>query len=382
MSETLLYLDNAASSHPKPVTVREAMCAALEAGANPGRSGHRLALDAARTIGDVRELAAKLINAGDSSEVVFTHNATHALNMALKGYLNPGDHVVTTSMEHNSVLRPLHALAAQGVAVTMVRGDLDGWVDPAKLRDAITPATRLVVVNHASNVCGTLVDAAAVGEICRKCGVAFLLDASQTLGALPVDVRALGVSMLAAPGHKGLLGPQGTGLLYVNPAVELTPIIQGGTGFSSESPEMPNEMPERLEGGTQNTPGIAGLGAGIEYLLTRTVKSVRQAEEEALAALLAALAAIPEVRVYGPCDPRRMVGVVSFNLEGRDGAHVGYVLDEIFNIAVRVGLHCAPEAHKTLGTFPVGTVRASLGPFNVPADADRLASALRTIISL
>jgi cysteine desulfurase / selenocysteine lyase len=268
------------------------------------------------------------------------------------------------------------------VEVTMVRGDAQGVVDPAAIGEAITPRTRLVVANHASNVCGSLLDAAAVGEVCRGRGVAYLLDASQTLGAVPVDVEALGVSMLAAPGHKSLLGPQGTGILYVHPSIDLAPFVYGGTGSLSESPEMPEEMPERLEGGTLNTPGIAGLAAGIEYIRERGVENIRKAEEAAVARLLELLAGKPQILVYGPKDPKKMVSVVSFNLVGRDGAHVGYVLDELFSIAVRVGLHCAPEAHKTIGTFPVGTVRASFGPFNTPADAERLAKALDTILSI
>lgn len=377
-----LYLDNAASSHPKPASVGEAMTAALDLGANPGRSGHRHALEAARIINDAREKVAEFINAADSSHVVFTMNASHALNIALFGFLRPGDHVVTTTMEHNSVLRPLHALSKRGVGVTMVKGDRYGIVDPNAIEDAIKDETRLVAVNHASNVCGSLLDAKAVGEICARREIKYLLDASQTLGAMEIDVAALGVSMLAAPGHKSLLGPQGTGLLYVHPSVSLDPFIYGGTGSLSENPEMPDEMPERLEGGTLNTPGIAGLAAGLEYLAERGVAHVRKSEEAAVARLLELLSAIPEVTVYGPNDPKKMVSVVSFNLEGRDGAHVGYVLDELFGIAVRVGLHCAPEAHKTIGTFPAGTVRASFGPFNTPADAERLARALQAILSI
>lgn len=377
-----LYLDNAASSCPKPDSVEKAVLGAIRLGANPGRSGHRSSLEAARVIHDTREELAQFLNVKDSSRVVFTFNASHALNAAFYGFLNPGDHVVTSSMEHNSVLRPLHDLAQSGVRVSSVQADGLGMVDPGEVASAITPETRLVALTHASNVCGALLDAAAVGEICREKGVAFLLDASQTVGAIPVDVGALGVDMLAAPGHKGLLGPQGTGFLYVRPGIELKPFILGGTGFSSEKLEMPDEMPERLEGGTLNTPGIAGLGAGIRYLREVGVENVRAGEVEIIEYLTGEFARRPDIVTYGPSDPEERVAVFSFNLRGRDGAHVGYVLDEVFHIAVRVGLHCAPQAHKTLGSYPEGTVRASFGPFNTVDDAARLVAALDRILRL
>lgn len=382
MEKSFLYLDNPASSHPKPEEVYAASDHALRLGANPGRSAHAHALDASRIVTDTRELLAKFINAEASSQIVFTLNASHALNQALKGYLKPGDHVVTTSMEHNSVLRPLYALSQSGVSYTVVRADSSGRVDPAALERAIGPKTAMVALNHASNVCGTINDAMAVGALCRAKEVAFLLDASQTLGSLPIDVKALGVDFLAAPGHKGLLGPQGTGILYVRDTIQLTPLIHGGTGFASESPRMPEEMPERCEGGTVNTPGIAGLGEGVKFLLSKGMETLR-AEEKALSAyVIEKLQSLNGLALYGPCDPEAVVPVFSFNLADKDGAHVGFVLDEAFSIAVRVGLHCAPEAHKTLGTFPSGTVRAGFGPFNTRDDADRLADSLSRILKL
>jgi selenocysteine lyase/cysteine desulfurase len=239
-----------------------------------------------------------------------------------------------------------------------------------------------VALCHASNVSGTLQDAEAVGDLCRRKGVLFLLDAAQTLGAIPLDPQRLGVHLLAAPGHKGLLGPQGTGLLYVAPEVAVEPLSEGGTGSQSEERSMPEEMPEALEAGTLNTPGLAGLAAGVGYLRERGVASIRRAEEEILGYLLPELAAIPGLVLYGPRDPGRRVAVVSFNLEGRDGAHVGFALDELYGIAVRVGLHCAPDAHKTLGSFPAGSVRASFGPFNTLADAEALVRAVRELAAL
>jgi cysteine desulfurase family protein len=379
----MIYLDNAASSHPKPEAVYKAADEALRLGANPGRSGHGSALSAARIIHETRELAAKLLGAGDSSRIIFTSNATHAINIALKGFsLKPGDHVVTSSMEHNSILRPLHALQQSGVDICTVTADSTGVIDPEEVERAIKPQARLVALSHGSNVTGALLDLKSIGEICRKKRVALLLDASQTAGVVPIDVVRDGVTMLTAPGHKGLLGPQGTGILYVSPSIDLNPLMEGGTGFASESREMPEVFPERLEAGTMNTPGIAGMGAGISWLLEKGVENIRKKEIEILVHLLARFKEIKGLREYGPADPEKRVAVVSFNLEGVDGAHLGYALDEVFSIAVRVGLHCAPDAHKTIGTFPGGTVRASFGPFNTVADADALCEALIKLSNL
>ncbi|MDF1552215.1 MAG: aminotransferase class V-fold PLP-dependent enzyme [Deferrisomatales bacterium] len=378
----MIYLDNAASSHPKPAAVYAEADRVLRLGANPGRSGHEPSLDAARTVLEARLALAELLGVADPARIAFTANGSHALNLALKGVLRPGDHVVTTVMEHNSVLRPLATLERSGVEVTLVDADPTGRVEPAALEAALRPGTRLVALNHASNVSGTLQDAAAVGEICRRRGVLFLLDAAQTAGSVPLAVEGLGVHLLAAPGHKGLLGPQGTGVLYVAPGVELRPLLEGGTGVLSESREMPVHMPDALEAGTLNTPGLAGLGAGVRTLLERGVDTVRRHELDLLERVLPALRAVPELTVYGPVDPRRRVAVVSFNLAGRDGAHLGYALDQVYGIAVRVGLHCAPEAHRALGSFPAGTVRASFGPFSTVEDADALVEAVRQLGAL
>lgn len=375
----MIYLDNAASSHPKPHSVYEAVNRALRLGANPGRSGHVSALDAARLIFETRSEAADLLGVEDASRIIFTLNATHALNQALKGILNPGDHVVSTVMEHNSILRPLTALGKLGVKTTFVSADGEGRVAPGDIEKALTPQTRLVAMSHASNVSGTLQDVEAVGAVCKKHGVLFLLDAAQTIGVVPINVNLIGAHMVAAPGHKGLLGPQGTGLLYVAPGVELRPLMEGGTGVQSEDREMPKEMPESLEAGTLNTPGLAGLKAGIDYLLETGVENIRKKEEEILTFLLPELFKIPGITIYGPKDAAKRVAVVSFNLEGRDGAHLGYALDEEYGIAVRVGLHCAPDAHKAVGSFPAGAVRVSFGCFNTVAHAESLVRALRNI---
>ncbi|PLX40462.1 MAG: cysteine desulfurase [Deltaproteobacteria bacterium] len=378
----MIYLDNAASSHPKPQGVYDAVAEALKTGANPGRSGHALALDASRFILSAREGVARLVGAPSASRIIFTSNATHALNQALQGFLEKGDHVVSSAMEHNSVLRPLHALERLGINHTLIGADEEGIIDVERVAEAITPQTRLVALTHASNVTGALLDIERIGDLCRERGVKFLLDASQSLGAYPLDVVASGVDMLAAPGHKGLLGPQGTGILYVGEGVALTPLLSGGTGFASESREMPEELPETFEAGTLNTPGIAGLGAGVEYILSRTVEAIRADELEIIEYLLEELPKVPGLTLYGPKDPSKRLAVFAFNIEGVDGAHVGYSLDEVYGIAVRVGLHCAPDAHKTIGAFPMGTVRASFGPFNTILHAEKLVEALTVIASL
>ena len=378
----MIYLDNAASSHPKPEGVYRAVEDTLRLGASSGRSGHRAALEAARRVFEARAMVAELLGAGDSSRLVFTLNATHALNLAFKGCLRKGDHLVTTTMEHNSVVRPLHALERIGVEVTAVPPRPDGGVDPQEIARAFRKNTRMVALVHASNVSGTIQPAEEVAELCGRARVLFLLDASQSAGCLPLSVADLGVHLLAAPGHKGLLGPQGTGVLYVAPEVEITPLLEGGTGSLSEERSMPRELPEALEAGTHNGPGIAGLGAGVRYLLERGVADVRRAEEEILRYVLPELEAVPGLILYGPQDPAKRVAVVSFNLEGRDGAHVGFALDEAYGIAVRVGLHCAPDAHKSVGSFPAGSVRASFGPFSTLADAEALVRALRDLARL
>jgi cysteine desulfurase family protein len=314
--------------------------------------------------------------------VIFTLNGTQALNLGLKGVLRAGDHVVTTCLEHNSVLRPLAALERQGVTSSQVGVAADGTLRIEALERALRANTRLVALCHASNVAGVLQDAEAAGDLCRRKGLLLLLDAAQTLGAVSVDVARLGVHLLAAPGHKGLLGPQGTGFLYVAPGVTVQALTEGGTGSRSEQRSMPEELPEALEAGTVNTPGLGGLAAGVRYLQGRGVEEVRRGEEDILSYLLPELLRVPGLALYGPTDPRRRVAVVSFNLAGRDGAHVGFALDEVYDIAVRVGLHCAPDAHKALGTFPGGAVRASFGPFNTLTDAEALVRALREISRL
>lgn len=376
----VIYLDNAATTWPKPAEVIEAVKDCLEnKGANPGRGGHRLSLEAGRVLLETRERIATLFGISDPLRVIFTLNATDAINIGLRGVLSPGDHVVTTSMEHNAAARPLYYLAKEGVEVTWVQADSSGLVDPDDIKKSLRPNTKMIFLNHASNVCGTVQPAMEVGQIAREAGLIFFLDAAQSAGYLDIKVDDLKVDLMAFPGHKGLYGPQGTGGLYVGPGVNLRPLRVGGTGSSSEDLEQPPILPDLLESGTPNTPGIAGLGAGIKYLLEKGVARLRVQTEKLLDRLLSGLAEIPKVKVIGPARERERVPVVSFLVEGLDPSEVAFVLDKVYNIAVRPGLHCAPLAHKTLGTFPAGTVRASLSSMNTESDIEALLNAITQI---
>ncbi len=377
MKDRLVYMDNAATSWPKPEAVEEAMIRAMrEAGGNPGRSGHRLSAAAARVVFDAREAVARLISAPDSRQVVFTVNATTALNLAIAGVLEPGAHAVTTSMEHNSVARPLRYLESQGVGLTVVETGPDGRVDAGAVARAIRPETRLVAMTHASNVIGTVQPVEEVARLCRQRGVLLLVDAAQTAGCYPIDVGAWGVDLLAFTGHKSLLGPSGTGGLYVREGVAIRPLARGGTGSRSELDVQPDFLPDQLESGTPNVVGLAGLAAGVGVVLEEGVEAIRRREDELAGRLREGLRAIPGVAVYGPPEGVEAVGVVSFNLEGVEPSDLGYILDVEYGILCRVGLDCAPWAHRTIGTYPRGTVRLSLGFNNTAADVDHVLGAV------
>ena len=377
----MIYLDNAATSFPKAPGVAEAMSHFVSSSAgNPGRSGHALAVAAQAVVSDTRRRLAGLFGAPDPDRVVFTLNTTDALNQALWGLLSLGDRVVTTSVEHNAVARPLTALAETGVEVTRVRCAHDGSLDLDDLLEALRAAsTRLVVMTHASNVTGTILPVEEAAELAHEHGALFLLDAAQTAGVLPIDVVGLEIDLLAFPGHKGLLGPTGTGGLYVGPGVRLRPLRQGGTGTRSEEERQPDGLPEGLEAGTVNTVGIAGLGAALRHLNEVGVDLVRQHEARLTARLLDGLAEVAGVTVHGPRDPERQVATVSVSIEGWEPIDLGAALDSSFGICVRPGLHCAPLAHRTIGTFPQGTVRLSPGPFTTEDEIDQAVAALRAL---
>ncbi|MGB9871458.1 MAG: aminotransferase class V-fold PLP-dependent enzyme [Anaerolineae bacterium] len=371
----MIYLDNAATSWPKPPGVLAAMARFLtEVGANPGRSGHRLSVEAGRIVYAAREAVAELFHAPDPLRVVFGMNATEGLNLALRGLLRPGDHVVTSSMEHNSVMRPLRALEREGVEVTVVPCSAEGFLDPQAVLSALRPNTRLVVLNHASNVTGTILPVAEVGRALQQMnGPLLVVDAAQSGGAVPIDMQADGMDLLAFTGHKSLYGPTGTGGLIIGervPLEEFRPLIRGGTGSRSEHEEQPDFLPDMCESGTPNAVGLAGLEAGVRWVLERGVEVIRAHEMELTQRLLDGLREIPGVTVYGPTDARRRTAVVSFNIAGMEPSEVGMRLDEEYGIMCRVGLHCAPAAHRTIGTFPSGTVRFALGAFSTREEVD------------
>ena len=377
-----IYFDNAATSSPKPPSVVTAVQKALtEFNANPGRSGHSAALEAGRCILKARRSLAALLGAEDPADVIFAFNCTDALNLAIKGSLHVGDHVVTTALEHNSVLRPLNELAARGqIELTMLTPTVEGFVDPDDVARSIRGNTSLIVVTHASNVTGAIQPVAAIGEIARKHGIRYLIDGAQALGSMPVSVQALQCDLYAFPGHKSLLGPQGTGGLYIRPGTALTTLREGGTGSSSDSMLQPEEQPERYEAGTVNLPGIAGLGAGIEYVSGR-LSQIMSHERELTSALFEGLRAISGATLYSPSEESARAGIVSFNLGDLTSSQTADALAQA-DIAVRGGLHCAPGAHRFLGTLRRGVVRASVGHANTFDEVEDFLRTVRKISTL
>ena len=379
----MIYLDHAATSWPKPPVVVQTMTDYLEkAGGNPGRSGHRLSIAAARYVYDTREALAELFQVADPLRIIFTLNVTHALNLALRGLLQRGDRVVTSSIEHNSVMRPLRELEKQGVCLTVVPCRSNGTLDGEAMRKAVTVGTRLVVINHASNVMGAILPIPEIAQWAHQSGALLLVDAAQTAGVMPIDVDAMGIDLLAFTGHKGLQGPPGTGGLIIGPEVEISkmaPLARGGTGSRSEFEEQPDILPDKYESGTPNGVGIAGLGAGVRWVLGRTVESIRAHELELATMLTAGLRCIKGVTVYGPSQPAQSVAVVSCRVDGQRVSDIGLRLDDEFQILCRVGLHCSPAAHKTIGTFPEGTIRLALGVFTTMDDVRSTIAAFEKI---
>jgi cysteine desulfurase family protein len=376
----VIYLDNAATSCPKPPEVVRAVNHALmEVCANPGRGAYDLALEAGRVLLRGRRAVARLIGARDESRVVFTMNATHALNLALKGLLADGGHVVISSLEHNAVVRPLSVLASRGVRVTRVPCSATGETDPADVLAAVTPETRLVALTHASNVLGTLLPVGEVGRALRERSVPLLVDAAQTAGTFPLDVAEMGIDLLALPGHKGLLGPQGVGVLYLVPGLELPTLIEGGAGGDSARLEPPEDLPDRHEAGTPNTPGVAGLAAGVALVLAEGVEQIGRREAALAERLRGGLAQVEGVKLYGPPPGTRSAPVASIEVVGISSAEVAFILDRAFDIAVRAGLHCAPEAHQVTGTVERGLVRFSVGHATTEAEVDAAVQAVGEI---
>jgi cysteine desulfurase family protein len=380
----MIYLDNAATSWPKPPEVLKAMVDILErAGGNPGRSGHQLSIEAARVMYDAREDIACLFNSSDPTRIIFASNATQAINIVLKGLLKPGDRVVTSSMEHNAVMRPLRSLEVRGLILNVVLCAPDGSLDINDVATAVDNNTRLVVINHASNVAGTILPVAEVASIAHRVGALLLVDAAQTAGVLPIDTKALGIDFLAFTGHKGLQGPPGIGGLVIGDHVDtsqIEPLMQGGTGSQSELEEQPEYLPDKFESGTPNIVGIAGLRAGINWVMDRGIEAIRAQEKELIGALIAGLSGIAGVKVYGTHDPEKSVAIVSFTAIDRRVSEIGLRLDDDYHILTRVGLHCAPAAHKTIGTFPEGTVRLAPGVFTTIDDIKEAVSAVEKVV--
>ncbi len=384
----VIYLDNAATSWPKPPVVSQTMSEFLaKDAANPGRAGHRMAVAAEKMLDQARGQLTEFIGGTDSHRLIFTMNCTDALNIAFKGLLHAGDHVITTTLEHNSVSRPLQAMADAGF-ISMTRVEFSpqtGVIDPADVKRAIGAKTRLIALSHAGNVLGTVQPAAEVGRIAREHGVKFLLDTAQTMGVIPINVVGQHVDMLAFPGHKSLLGPTGTGGLYVHTSVAVTDLAafrEGGTGGDSSSPLQPRLFPYFLEGGTPNTVGVAGLAAATRYVHRYGPDKILAHERHLVQRFVDSVADIEGLTIYGPTGSNaaaNRVGTVSFNVEGHSPHEIGGILDEAFSIAVRPGLHCSPYAHKQIGSFPEGTVRVSPGHFNSLEDIDALVAALREI---
>ena len=374
-----IYFDNAATSYPKPESVYESVYKFMkEIGASSGRGAYRRALKADRMIYETRRKIANLFGIKDVSRIIFTANATDSLNLALKGFLKSGSHVVTTSMEHNAVWRPLKRLQRErGIEITSVQCASDGVLNVQNLADAIKPNTTLIVLLHASNVAGTIMPIKEIGLIARGEKIPLLVDSAQTAGIYPIDVEELNIGMLAFTGHKGLLGPQGTGGLYIREGIELEPLKEGGTGGESILEIQPANLPDRYEAGTLNTPGLAGLNAGVSFILSEGIQKIRAKEVTLTQHLINKLSEIPGVMIYGPKDAERQVGVVSINLAGYAPEEIGYTLDEVYGIMVRTGLHCAPCAHRTIGTVERGTLRIGLGYFNTEEEIDYFIQAIR-----
>ncbi|MPM12225.1 Cysteine desulfurase SufS [bioreactor metagenome] len=378
--DIMIYLDNAATTYPKPKSVyKNVMDAMTKYGANPGRGSHAMAIEGARVIYETRELLAELFNLDDPMKVILTFNATDGLNMAIKGILRPGDHVVTTAMEHNSVLRPIKELENIGVENTIVSCSHEGKINVQDIEAAIKTNTRMVVTTHVSNLTGTIFPIEKIGEMCKRRNVLYLVDGSQSAGVLEIDMQKQHIDFLAVPGHKGLLGPQGTGALLINSDAEIKELKEGGTGSESSNPHQPNFYPDKLEAGTHNLPGIAGLNAGLKYILNKGTKSILSHEKNILETFINEMRKNPKIVIYGPEDINDRSGVVPVNIAGMDSSEVAYILDTEYNIAVRPGLHCAPLAHKTIGTENIGAVRFGIGPFTKRSDVIAAVKALNEI---
>lgn len=378
-----IYLDNAATSFPKPDGVADSVYHFMKnIGVNVGRGSYCRVQEASEIVDETRKLLCQLFNFSNPDHVVFTSNVTEAINLAIRGIVTPGGHVITSSIEHNAVWRCLKMLERDyNIQISTVPCDRSGATDPAVVKDLIRQSTQLIVFTHASNVLGTLQPIRQIGMIARQQGIPFLVDSAQTAGAYPIDMQADYIDILAFTGHKSLLGPMGTGGLIVKTEGLIRPQKAGGTGRDSVSPFQPEYLPDCLEAGTLNVSGIAGLRAGVKFILSETVEKIRNKEQILTSYALDQLQCLDKVNLYGPSNPEKMVGVISFNVSDVPAVEIAYVLDNVYEIMVRAGLHCAPTAHRLIGTESTGTVRMSFGYFNQKQDIDRLVSALSEVLS-
>ena len=377
----MIYLDNGATTFPKPKVVTDKImeCYLGYAG-NPGRSGHKLAMKMDLEIYETREKICKLINGTEVLNVIFTFNATDSLNLAIKGVLEEGDHVITTSMEHNSVLRPLNQLRKDGkIELSIVYADDKGYIDPQKIFEALTPNTKMIVTTHMSNVFGTIVDIKAIGDFCKENNILYLVDASQSIGVLDIDVQEMNIDLLAFPGHKALFGPMGTGALYIKEGIIVKPLKEGGTGSYSHSIDQPDIYPDSLESGTPNGVGIIALGKGIDFINEVGLENIRNHEMSLKNHFIELLKDNEDVILYGTLDDRQGA-VVSLNVKDMDSSEISYILSDEFDIYTRPGFHCAPLAHKTMGTEELGAIRFSFGYYNTLEEIDKTVEALLNII--
>ncbi len=378
-----VYLDNGSTSFPKAPGVAEAMSHFItEVGCNISRGGYETAYDLGDTIFETRSMLCRMFNFSEEKYVVFTPSVTYSLNFVIKGLLKSGDHVIMSSMEHNAVARPCQSLKDFGVEVTIVPCDRDGVLDIDAFKNSFKENTKLVVMSHASNVCGTVLDAEEVGKICKEKGVFFALDAAQSAGVINIDFEKFNLSALCLTGHKGLLGPQGTGALLLRHelAEALDPVISGGTGSASHLLTMPEFMPDKFEAGTLNLPGIIGLNASLEYIRRVGIDTIFETEKQLAQLFIEEIDKLPNVKIIGVRDWNKRVGTVSLDFESIDNAEVSFILDSEYGIMTRCGLHCAPLAHQTLGTYPQGTVRFAFGHKNTEEDVEYAVSAIRKIL--
>ena len=378
----MIYFDHAASSYPKPKAVGQAMLEAVETySANPGRGGHQLAEKASTVIQDARKKIANMFGAPSGKHVWFYQNATMALNQALLGFpFQEGDHVVTTVLEHNSVLRPLEEIVKQKkITITYIEPDQEGLITVKAFEKAMTEKTRMIAFSHASNVTGAYISIKPVAEIAKQKGAILLVDASQTAGTIPINMKEDGVDLLAFAGHKSLLGPQGTGVLISQYDYELNPLLHGGTGSYSELTEQPKQWPDRYEAGTLNTPGIAGLASGIDEINKLGIATIYEHENQLMQRFIAGILQLQSVTSYGPKDLSKRVAVIPFSMENIESHELAMILDEHYQIAIRAGLHCAPKTHHFLQTVETGLARVSFGPYNTEEEVEQLLQALAEI---